>query len=41
MCSRNLFHYDLRVGRNLQILSKLWFYAYKEYGNSNSTRRTA
>ena len=45
MCRRNLFHYDLRVCTELQILSKtasrLWFYAYKKYKNSNSARRTA
>ena len=45
MCRRNLFHYDLRVCTELQILSKtasrLWFYAYKKYKNGNSPRRTA
>ena len=45
MCRRNLFHYDLRVCTELQVLSKtasrLWFYAYKKYKNGNSARRTA
>ena len=46
MCRRNLFHYDLRVCTELQVLSKtasrLWFYAYKKYKNGNSSaRRTA
>ena len=44
MCRRNLFHYDLRVCTELQVLSKtasrLWFYAYKKYKNGNSARRT-
>ena len=35
MCRRNLFHYDLQVCTELQVLSKtasrLWFYAYKKY----------
>ena len=45
MCRRNLFHYDLRVCKELQVLSKtasrLWVYAYKKYKNGNSARRTA
>ena len=45
MCRRNLFHFDLRVCTELQVLSKtasrLWFYAYKKYKNGNSARRTA
>ena len=45
MCRRNLFHYDLRVCTELQVLSKtasrLWFYAYKKYKNGNSSRGTA
>ena len=45
MCRWNLFHYDLRVCKELQVLSKtafrLWFYAYKKYKNGNSARRTA
>ena len=45
MCRRNLFHYDLQVCTELQVLSKtasrLWFYAYKKYKNGNSARRTA
>ena len=45
MCRRNLFHYDLRVCTELQVLSKtasrLWFYAYKKYKNGNSARRTS
>ena len=45
MCHRNLFHYDLRVCMGLQVLfktaSRLWFYAYKKYKNSNTARRTA
>ena len=45
MCRRNLFHYDLRVCTELKVLSKtasrLCFYAYKKYKNSNSARRTA
>ena len=45
MCRRNLYHYDLRVCTELQVLSKtasrLWFYAYKKYKNGNSARRTA
>ena len=45
MCRRNLFHYDLRVYTELQVLSKtasrLWFYAYEKYKNGNSARRTA
>ena len=40
MCRRNLFQYDFRVCTELQVLSKaasrLWFYAYKKYKNSNS-----
>ena len=42
--TQNLFHYDLRVCTELQVLSKtashLWFYAYKKYKNGNSERRT-
>ena len=45
MCCRNLFHYGLRVCKEMQVLSKaasrLWFYAYKQYKNGNSARRTA
>ena len=45
MRRQNLFHYDLRVCTELQVLSKtasrLWFYAYKKDKNSNSSRRTA
>ena len=45
MCRRNLFHYDLRVCTELQVISKtasrLCFYAYKKYKNGNSARRTA
>ena len=45
MCRRNLFHNDLQVCTELQVLSKtasrLWFYAYKKYKNGNSARRTA
>ena len=45
MYCRNLFHYDLRVCTELQVLpkttSRLWFYAYKKYKNGNSARRTA
>ena len=45
MCRRNLFHNDLRMCTELQVLSKtasrLWFYAYKKYKNGNSARRTA
>ena len=45
MCRRNLFHYDLRVCTELQVLSKtasrLWLFAYKKYKNGNSVRRTA
>ena len=37
MCRRNLFHYDLRVCTELQVLSKtvsrLWFYSYNKYKN--------
>ena len=44
MCCRNLFHYDLRVCMELQVLSKtascLCFYTYKKYKNGNSARRT-
>ena len=44
MCRRNLFHYDMQVSMELQVLSKtvsrLWFYAYKKYKKSNSARRT-
>ena len=45
MCRWNLYHYDLLVCAELQVLSKtasrLWFYAYKKYKNGNSARRTA
>ena len=45
MCRRNLFHYDLRVCTELQVLSKtasrLWFYTYIKYKNGNSARHTA
>ena len=45
MCRWNLFHYDLRVYTELQVLSKtasrLWFYAYEKYKNGNSARRTS
>ena len=45
MCGWNLFHNDLRVCMELQVLSKtvsrLWFYAFKKYKNGNSVRRTA
>ena len=45
MCRRNLFHNNLQVCTELQVLSKtasrLWFYAYKKYKNGNSARRTA
>ena len=44
MCCWNLFHYDLRVCTELQILSKtasrLWFYTFKKYENGNSAWRT-
>ena len=44
MCRRNLFHYDMQISMELQVLSKtasrLWFYAYKKYKNGNSARRT-
>ena len=44
MFRRNWFHHYLRVCTELQVLSKtasrLWFYAYKKYKNSNSARRT-
>ena len=45
MCRRNLFHYDLRVCTELQVLTKtasrVWFYAYKKVKNGYSARRTA
>ena len=45
MFRRNLFHYDLRVCKELQVLSKtasrLWFFAYKKYKNGKSARRRA
>ena len=44
MRGRNLFHYDLRVYTEMQVLSKivspLLFNAYKKYKNSNSARHT-
>ena len=44
MCRRNLFHYDLQVCTELIVLSKtvsrLWFYAYKNYKIGNCARCT-